>query len=71
MTIHERRPILFWIGCAILQVDPKRPPGSFSLFYISIFIYSFKYKTIETYAQFKSHNNSFLAMVHIWDLESR
>ena len=35
-----------WIGCADQLVDPKRPPGSFSLFYVLIFIYFFKYEAI-------------------------
>ena len=44
-------------------------PGSFSLFYTLIFIYFFRFKTIETNnQQFKSHNNQFLATVLLHDL---
>ena len=45
-------------------VDPKRPPGFFSLFYILIFIYFFKCETIVHWVpQFNMHNKSVLARV--------
>ena len=40
-----------WIGCAIQQATSKRLPGLFFRFNILIFIYFFKYKTIETQAR--------------------
>ena len=40
-----------WIGCAIQQVTSKGLPGFFFSFNILIFIYFFKYKTIETHAR--------------------
>ena len=40
-----------WIGCAVQQVTSKRLPGFFFRFNILIFIYFFKYKTIETHAR--------------------
>ena len=40
-----------WIGgCTILQANPKRLPGFFFLLNMLIFIYFFKYDTIETHA---------------------
>ena len=39
-----------WIGWAILQATSKRLPGFQFLFNILIFIYFFKYETIETHA---------------------
>ena len=43
-------PKLGWIGCAIQQATSKQLPGFFFI-NILIFIYLFKYKTIETHAR--------------------
>ena len=40
-----------WIGCAIYQATYKQLPGFFFRFNILIFIYYFKYETIETHAR--------------------
>ena len=50
----QSSPILVemgWIGCAIWQATSKQLPGFFFLFNILIFIYFFKYETIETHAR--------------------
>ena len=52
MTFVSNKSLTFrWIGCGIYQENPKRLPGFFSLFYVTILIYIFKYETTETYAR--------------------
>ena len=49
IDMHSHK--LGWIGCAIQQATSKWLPGFFFRFDILIFIYFFKYKTIETHAR--------------------